>query len=56
MAAPFFFVKKKDSALWPTQDYCILNSITVKNKYPPPFIDDLVQSLKGARYFTKLDV
>ncbi len=56
MVAPFFFVKKKDGALRPTQDYHILNSITVKNKYPLPLIDDLVQSLKGARYFTKLDV
>ncbi len=36
MAAPFFFVKKKDGLLRPVQDYRLLNSITVKNKYPAP--------------------
>ncbi len=36
MAAPFFFVKKKDGSLRPVQDYRLLNSITVKNKYPLP--------------------
>ncbi len=48
--------KKKDGSLRPVQDYRLLNSITVKNKYPLPLVDDLVQRLKGARYFTKLDV
>ena len=56
LAAPFFFIKKKDGSLRPVQDYRYLNSITVKNKYPLPLVDDLVQRLKGARYFTKLDV
>ena len=56
IAAPFFFVKKKDGTLRPVQDYWYLNSITKKNRYPLPLIDDLIQRLKGARYFTKLDV
>ena len=56
MAAPFFFVKKKDGSLQPIQDYRFLNSVTVKNKYPLPLINDLTQSLRGARYFTKLDI
>ena len=56
MAAPFFFVKKKDGSLRPVQDYRYLNSITVKNKYPLPLVDDLIHQLKGARFFTKLDV
>jgi hypothetical protein len=56
IAAPFFFVKKKDGSLWPVQDYRALNAATVKNRYPLPLIDDLVNKLQGAQYFTKLDV
>ena len=56
MAAPVFFIKKKDCSLRPVQDYRYLNSITLKNKYPLPLVDDLIQQLKGAKYFTKLDV
>ena len=56
MASPFFFIDKKDGKLWPVQDYCKLNEITVKNVAPLPLIPDLVNKLQGARYFTKLDV
>jgi len=56
MAAPVFFIKKKDGSLQLVQDYRALNSITVKNKYPLPLISELVSQLREARYFTKLDV
>jgi len=56
MAAPVFFIKKKDGSLWLVQDYRALNFMTVKNKYPLPLISELVSQLRGARYFTKLDV
>jgi len=56
MAAPVFFIKKKDGLLWLVQDYWVLNSVTVKNKYPLPLISELMSQLHGARYFTKLDV
>jgi len=56
MAAPVFFIKKKDGSLRLVQDYRALNSMTVKNKYPLPLISKLVSQLRGARYFTKLDV
>jgi len=56
MASPFFFVKKKDGSLRPVQDYRRLNNITVKNRYPLPLIQELVDKLKKAKYFTKLDV
>jgi len=56
MAAPVFFIKKKDSSFRLVQDYQALNSMTVKNKYPLPLISELVSQLCGARYFTKLDV
>ena len=56
MASPVFFIKKKGGALQLVQDYHALNVITVKNKYPLPLISELVEKLRGAKYFTKLDV
>jgi len=56
MAAPMFFIKKKDGSLRLVQDYHALNTITVKNKYPLPLISELVSQLRGAWYFTKLNV
>ena len=56
MASPFFFVSKKDGKLWPCQDYWYLNSWTIKNSYPLPLISDILDKLKGAKYFTKMDV
>ena len=56
MAAPVFFIKKKNGSLWLVQDYRALNSMTVKNKYPLLLISELMSQLRGARYFTKLDV
>ena len=56
MASPFFFVKKKDGSLRPVQDYRKLNESTVKNRYPLPLIQELVDKLKGSRVFSKLDV
>ena len=56
MASPFFFVKKKDGKLRPCQDYQYLNDWTVKNAYPLPLISELMDKLKGAKYFSKMDV
>jgi hypothetical protein len=56
MASPFFFVSKKDGKLRPCQDYRYLNDWTVKNSYPLPLISEIMDKLKGAKYFTKLDV
>jgi len=56
IAAPVFFIKKKDGSLHLVQDYHALNAVTVKNRYPLPLISKLVFQLHGARYFTKLDV
>ena len=56
MASPFFFVKKKDGKLQPVQDYHKLNEMTIKNRYPLLLIQELVNKLKDAKYFTKLDV
>ena len=56
MASPFFFVKKKDGSLRPTQAYCKLNDATIKNCYPLPLISDLINNLMDAKVFSKMDV
>ena len=56
-ASPFFFISKKESMkLRPCQDYRHLNEGTIKNAYPLPQVDDLLNKLKGAKHFTKLDL
>ena len=55
-ASPVFFVEKKDGTKRFVQDYRGLNAITIKNAYPLPLIPDLIDKLRGARYFTKFDV
>ena len=56
MASPVFFAKKKDGGLRLIQDYRKLNNMTIKNSYPLPLISDIINKLKTAKYFTKLDV
>ena len=56
MAAPVFFVKKKDGKLRLVQDYRVLNAMTVKNKYLLPLIPELIAKLRGAKYFMKLNI
>ena len=56
MASPFFFIKKKDGKLRPCQDYRYLNDGTIKNAYPLPLISEIMDKLKGAKYFSKFDV
>jgi len=47
MASPFFFVSKKDSKkLRPCQDYRRLNEGMIKNAYPLPRVDELLDKLK----------
>ena len=56
-ASPFFFVAKKDSRkLRPYQDYWRLNDWMIKNTYPRPRIGNLLDKLKGAKYYTKFDL
>ncbi|CAN4085302.1 unnamed protein product [Withania somnifera] len=54
--APVLFVKKKDGSMRMCIDYRRLNKVTVKNKYPFPRIDDLVDRLQGAVVFSKIDL
>jgi len=50
------FVKKKDGTLRLCIDYKELNKITIKNKYPLSWIDDLFDQLQGAGVFSKIDL
>ena len=50
------FVKKKDGSLRMCIDYRMLNSVTVKNKYLLPRIDDLFDQLQGDCMFSKIDL
>jgi hypothetical protein len=54
--APILLVKKKDGIMRLCVDYRALNEVTVKNKYPLPWIDGLFDQLKGAKYFSKIDM
>jgi len=56
MTSPFFFIGKTDRKIRPCQDYRYLNDSMIKNAYPLPLILEIINKLKGARYFTKLDV
>ena len=52
--SPIVLVPKKDGTWRMCMDYRALKKITMKNKYPLPHIDDLLDQLNNVIYFTKL--
>jgi hypothetical protein len=54
--APVIFVDKRDGTQRMCVDYRSLNEVNIKNKYPLPRIDDLLDQLRGACVFSKIDL
>jgi hypothetical protein len=50
------FVEKKDGTQWMCVDYQSLNEVSIKNKYPLPWIDDLFDQIKEVSVFSKIDL
>ncbi|GFT77947.1 hypothetical protein TNCV_3178461 [Trichonephila clavipes] len=55
-SSPIVLVRKKDGSWRFCVDYRKLNSVTKKTFIPPPRIDDTLDRLKGAMFFSSMDL
>ena len=54
--ASVLFVPKKDGSLRFCIDYCWLNKWTIRNRYPSPLLEEMLDRLGGARVLSKIDL
>ena len=54
--SPVFFVKKPDGSLRFCIDFRAVNSLTIKDRYPLPRGEELIDQLSGAQFFSLLDL
>ncbi|GBN16861.1 Retrovirus-related Pol polyprotein from transposon 297 [Araneus ventricosus] len=55
-SSPVVIVRKKDGTLRVCIDYRKLNKVVVKDRFPLPLIEDILDRLQGSRVFSTIDL